>query len=81
MPIRVSKTVVAIEGACTVEDALPLLEALQAAPKARVALKHCTHIHTASLQVLLALRPAIGSWPEEAFLARWLTPILHPGSR
>ncbi|SEH25587.1 hypothetical protein [Magnetospirillum fulvum] len=81
MPIHVSKTEVTIKGTCTVEDALPLLEALQATPAARVALMHCTHIHTASLQVLLALQPSIVSWPEEAFLARWLTPLLNQGGR
>ncbi|MBK1665807.1 hypothetical protein CKO38_14890 [Rhodospirillum rubrum] len=81
MPIRTSKTTITIEGACTVEDALPLLEALQATPKAKVALKTCTHLHSAALQVLLALRPTILSLPEEPFLARWIAPALKADGR
>jgi hypothetical protein len=79
MSIRVGKAVVTIDGLCTVEDALPLLEALQASPRPRVAMKACTHLHTAPLQVLLALQPKIGSLPDEPFLARWVAPLLTGG--
>lgn len=65
----------AIEGVCGVEEALPLLEAL--AGGAALSLGRCTHLHTAPLQVLLALRPALrGAPPAEPFLARWVAPLL-----
>jgi hypothetical protein len=79
MPIRAGKTTLTIDGVCTVEDALPLLEALQANPAAKVQMKGCTHLHTAPLQVLLALRPKVGALPEDPFLARWLAPLLTGG--
>jgi hypothetical protein len=44
-----------------------------------VGLKACTHLHSAPLQVLLALRPKIGALPEEPFLARWVAPLLKGG--
>ncbi|MFD2235775.1 hypothetical protein [Phaeospirillum tilakii] len=64
----------AIEGACGVEEALPLLEAL--AGGAALSLGRCTHLHTAPLQVLLALRPPLRDLPAEPFLARWVAPLL-----
>ena len=65
------------EGVCTVEEALPLLEFLQSHRTARIGLDSCTHLHTAILQVLLAVRPPIAALPQETFLARWLSPMLE----
>lgn len=76
MPVRFGKNTVTVEGVCAVEDALPLLEYLQAHPQAKVALRACTALHTAALMVLLAVRPKITSLPEEAFLRRWIGPAL-----
>ena len=81
MPFKFAKTTVTAEESCTVEDALPLLEFLQAHRGARVDLGACTHLHTAVLQVLLAARPKITTFPREAFLARWLLPALEPATR
>ncbi|MEO0035359.1 MAG: hypothetical protein RLZZ501_1382 [Pseudomonadota bacterium] len=64
----------AVEGVCGVEEALPLLEAL--AGGASLSLGRCTHLHTAPLQVLLALRPVLRDPPTEPFLARWVAPLL-----
>lgn len=78
MPIRFKKNAVLCEQSCTVEEALPLLEFLQAHPAARVDLRACTHMHTAVLQVLMALGPKLAALPTEIFLQRWLTPLLVP---
>jgi len=78
MPLRFTKTSVVFEEFCAVEEALPLLEFLQANPGARANLRACTHMHTAVLQVLMALGPKVAALPTEAFLQRWLTPLLAP---
>jgi len=56
----------------SVEDAEGLLEWLQANPKGKLDLAACTHLHTANLQVLMAAKPNIVSWPENASLALWI---------
>jgi len=76
MPILPGENGLVIDGPCTVEDALPLLEALQADPAAFVSLRGCTQLHSAPLQVLLAVRPGVRDLPEEPFLARWVAPLL-----
>jgi hypothetical protein len=43
-----------LEGHCPVEDAEPLLQLLQATPKGLLDWEHCTYLHTAVLQVILA---------------------------
>lgn len=78
MPLRFNKNSVALEDACTVEEALTLLEFLQANPAARLNLRGCTQMHTALLQVLMAVGPKIVALPAEDFLRRWLTPLLAP---
>ena len=78
MPLRFGKNSVVFEEVCAVEEALPLLEFLHATPGARVNLRACIHMHTAILQVLMAVRPKISALPEEDFLRRWLTPLLAP---
>lgn len=80
MPIRFGKNSATMEGACTVEEALPLLEFLQEHRQAKVGMRGCTHVHSAVLQVLMALRPKIGTLPEEAFLRRWVAPLLGGGA-
>lgn len=78
MPIRFGKNAVTMEAACTVEEALPLLEYLQAHPNAKVALRACTDLHSAVILVLMAARPKVASVPDEPFLKRWVGPVLKP---
>jgi hypothetical protein len=80
MPVLRDPTAIRLDGACTVEDALALVEALQSDPPLPVALAGCTHLHTAPLQVLLALRPPLASRFEEPFLAHWVGPLLDGGA-
>ncbi|SMH33601.1 hypothetical protein [Azospirillum agricola] len=66
------------EGVCAVDEALPLAEWLEAAAEPRVDLGACTELHTALLQLLLAAGPAVAVAvaPEDAFLRRWVAPLL-----
>jgi hypothetical protein len=72
MPIHYTETEARIEEQCTVEEAEPLFEWLQEHPEGRVDLSACDHMHTAILQVLMALRPPVSAPPDEPFFARWL---------
>jgi len=76
MPITFKKTVAVLEGHCAVEEAESLLGWLLDHPSGKVNLKKLVHPHTAVLQVLLALRPTVGSWPEDEEVAAWLRPAL-----
>jgi len=77
MPIRYDADLARFEAACTVEDALPLAEWLEATVAPRVDLSACTDLHTALLQLLLAARPAMTAGPEDAFLARYVGSALR----
>lgn len=77
MPILIDRERVTLEGACAVEEALPLLEALQAEPQREICMARATHVHTAVLQVLMAAQAKITTPPEEAFLSRALEPLMR----
>jgi hypothetical protein len=75
MAVSFGETMVVVDGPCGVEDALPLLEFLQSHLTAAVDLRACTSLHSAALQVVMAVANRIAAPPEEAFLSRWLTPL------
>lgn len=62
----------------TVEDAEGLLEWLQSHPHGALDLAECSHLHAANLQVMMAARPTIASWPRDAAFADWLRHALQP---
>lgn len=72
MGIKYEKNTARLTDFVSVEDAEGLLEWLQTQPKRKLDLAHCQHLHAANLQVLMALRPTISAWPEDADLAAWL---------
>lgn len=76
MPIRLMKTRAAFEGVVTVEEADALLAWVNENPRRRIDLSRCTHVHPASLQVLLAARAPIAALPADPDLAAWLAPLL-----
>ena len=76
MPVSYKKTVAVLEGVCAVEEAEGLLEWLLGHPRGKVNLKRCQHLHSALLQVLMALRPALSAPPEDPDMAAWLLPAL-----
>jgi len=78
MNIEYTKKAARLTGFVSVEEAEGLLEWLQANPKGKLDLADCTHLHAANLQVLMAAKPNIAAWPENADLALWLKGALEP---
>lgn len=76
MPIRLEKTLAVLEGVCAVEEAESLLDWLKSRKRPRIDLSRCEHLHTAVLQLLIAAKPAIVAWPEDAEWRRWLSGAL-----
>ncbi len=76
MPIRFEDQTARFDGACTVDEAIPLAEWLEATESPRLDLGPCTGLHTALLQVLMAARAAVAAEPEDAFLKAWVMPAL-----
>ncbi|HYG90436.1 MAG TPA: hypothetical protein VD978_29720 [Azospirillum sp.] len=81
MPIRFEDATVRFEGACGVEEALPLSDWLLAREDARVDLGACTELHTAVLQVLMAAKRPVTVAPTDPFLALRVMPVLNPSPR
>lgn len=77
MPIRFEGRTARFDGACAVDEAMPLAEWLEGTEAPRIDLASCTALHTALLQVLLAARPALAAEPEDAFLRAWVAPLLR----
>lgn len=76
MAIDFQKKSAVFRGNIGVEDAEVLLEWLLKNPKARLNLGDCQHMHSANLQVLMALQPGISVWPKDADLRIWLESAL-----
>jgi anti-anti-sigma regulatory factor len=74
MSARLNGNVIVLEGACRVEDAEPLLGWLQADRGLIVDLTGAEQLHTAVLQVLMAMRPTLKGTARDAFIREWLTP-------
>ncbi len=72
MPLITKVKVARIEQDGTAEDAEPLLEWMLAHPKGKINLKYCSSLHSAIVQVLLALQPEISAWPENESLSNLL---------
>ncbi len=71
------ESTVVLSEVVSVEEAEDLLEWLHAHPKGMVDLYDCVHLHTAVLQVLMAARPSIASWPKDAAFGAWLKAALN----
>ena len=73
MAIKLTEHAARLTGKCGFDDAEPLLEWLLQHPENKaVDLKDCMQLHTAVLQVLMALSPPIIGPPKGETLARWL---------
>jgi hypothetical protein len=77
MAIRYKKNMTVFEGEISVEDAEDLLAWLQKTPKARGDFSACTHLHAANLQVLMAAKLSVASWPLDNDLKTWLQSALR----
>lgn len=76
MPVVTGPNGAALSGICGVAEAETLLVWLLDHPMMQIDLTACQHVHTAVLQVLLALRPSITGQPADPGLAAWLMPLL-----
>jgi hypothetical protein len=74
MSLRLDGNIVYLEGACGVEDAEPLLQAVQSVPGIVMNVGGATHLHAAIVQVLMALRPALTGVPPDPFLRQFVLP-------
>ena len=77
MTIRIARKIIHLEGHCTVEEALPLLDALRKPGAHKVGLTRCQGLHTAILQGLAAARPAALAPPADPALAGLVMPFLE----
>ncbi|WP_218014942.1 hypothetical protein [Teichococcus rhizosphaerae] len=76
MTLRLDGGTLHLEGDCGSEEAEPLLALLLEEPSRAVSLAGARTLHTALVQVLLALRPPLAGLPAEPFLRRWVAPLL-----
>ena len=76
MPIEFKKSRAIFCDEVSVEEAEGLLEWLQTRPAAKADLSALSHLHTANLQVLMAAKTGISTWPKNAELRAWLEPAL-----
>ena len=65
-----------LDGVCSVEDAEPLLQMLQATPAAAVDWAPCRQMHTTVLQVILASGTAPVGPCGDTWVAQWIAPKL-----
>jgi hypothetical protein len=65
-----------LNGDCSVEDAEPLLQMLQATPSAAVDWAPCRQMHTAVLQVILAAGIVPAGPCGDTWASQWLAPEL-----
>ncbi len=77
MTIQLQTKTARLVDVVTVEEAETLLQWIAAHPKGKVDLSRCTHLHTAVLQVLMALKPPVSAWPKDEALAAWVGPATN----
>jgi len=75
MSVRLDGNIIRLEGRCHVEDAEPLLVLLQAEPGRIVDCFEAETLHTAVIQVLIALGPSVQGETRDGFLRRWVAPV------
>lgn len=79
MTVRVTRDAIFVEGAGAVADAEPILSALQADASRTIDLSGATRLHSAIIQLLIALRPRVAGLPADPFFAAHLLALLDTG--
>jgi hypothetical protein len=74
MTVRLDGEIIRLQGRCHVEDAEPLLALLQSEPSRIVDCSAADALHSAVVQVLVALDPVVRGETSDAFLRRWVMP-------
>ena len=78
MTVRVSGKIIHVEGNSLVEDAEPILAALHADAERIVDISGASRLHSATIQLLLALKPAVRGAPSNTFQAHDIAPLFTP---
>jgi hypothetical protein len=76
MPIEQRKNKVFFTDVVGVEDAETLLAWLQKKPTLGMDLSACSHLHPANLQVLLAAKAKVLTWPADTQLRGFIESVL-----
>lgn len=74
MSVRQAAGVIYIEGDCGVDEAETLLNALLAAPDAKIDWSACGQLHTALIQLVLMRKGQVQSSCGNAWLRQWVSP-------
>ncbi|MDR9467507.1 hypothetical protein [Marinospirillum sp.] len=77
MSHTIAKDTLKLEGVCGVEEAEEIHEKLLEDPELQLDLSACEHLHAASFQTLLAQPRPIKRGARDAFIKRWLQPLLE----
>lgn len=77
MPITYTEGIAYFEGLVGIEEVDTLMELIQHQKEVFIDLTHCTHMHTAIIQILMVARCPIKAWPTNAQLTMWLKTALE----
>ncbi len=77
MAVRLDRNIVRLSEPSRVEDAEDLLALLQSDRGRSVDATASGDLHTAVVQILLAVRPPLAGPCGDPFVERWLRPALH----
>lgn len=76
MAIEYKKNVALFKETVSVEEAEDLLQWIQKHPRGKADFSACTHLHAATLQVLMAARIPVAAWPQDDNFKTWLNAAL-----
>jgi hypothetical protein len=79
MSVEVMGNIIRIVGNAPVSDAEPVLAALLDDPLRTIDLTNAAHLHSAVIQILLAVRPRITGTPSYPFFTSYVLPQLDRG--
>jgi hypothetical protein len=76
MAIEFKRNLATFKDVVSIEEAEELLDWFQKNRSGKVDLTSCTHLHPATLQVLMAAATNISAWPKDKILGSWLSTAL-----
>lgn len=79
MSVRIAGSVIYVEGIGAVGDAEPILAALQEDRTRTIDLRGAARLHSAIIQLLLAVRPAVVGTPADPSYVAYIVPVLDAG--
>lgn len=76
MSVRLDGNVIYLEGLCRIEEVEALFDLLQQGQGRKVDISRCLSLHTALVQILLAIRPVISGDSTDSFICNRLVPAI-----